>query len=112
MQCLPMLLYVNDISSSTKTSQVALADDIGAGKFKALREWWNRIVNVGPKFGYYPKAEKSWFIVKMKDQLEEAKHIFLDTNINITIEGRKYLGGFVGNDVSMAQYALYSEILV
>ena len=53
------------------------------------------VVKEGPKYGYYPKAEKSWLVVK-EEKLEEAERIFLGTNVNITTDGRKYLGGLWG----------------
>ena len=31
--------------------------------------------------------------------LEQAQQFFSDTDVNITSEGRSYLGGFIGNDV-------------
>ena len=91
---MPFLACIKPINLEN-VKQLAYADDIGAGsKLPLLREWWDRIVIEGPKFGYYPKACKSWLVVK-EDKLEEAERIFQDTNINITTKGRKYLGGFV-----------------
>ena len=73
---------------------MAYADDIGGGaKLHALREWWKNISENGPCFGYFPKASKSWLVVK-EDKFDEAKQVFEGTGINITSQGRKYLGGF------------------
>ena len=68
-----------------------------------IREWWEMVVKEGPKYGYYPKAEKSWLVVK-EEKLEEAERIFLGTNVNITTDGRKYLGGFVGKKEGSETY--------
>lgn len=39
---------------------VAFADDLGgAGKFRKMKYWWDKVVEVGPKLGYYPNASKS-----------------------------------------------------
>ena len=47
------------------TRHAAFADDFaGAGTIFSIREWWNPIVENGPKFGYYPNASKSWLLVK------------------------------------------------
>ena len=35
----------------------------------------------------------------------KAEEIFSDTNIKITTEGRKYLGGFIGNPHARSKYA-------
>ena len=75
---------------------MAYADDLAGGsKLQNLRDWWDRCVKFGPAIGYYPKAEKSWLIVK-PDKLEDAKTVFHGTGVNITVEGKKYLGGFMG----------------
>ena len=67
------------------------------------KKWWGNIVEHGPSFGYYPKASKSWLVVK-EDKYEEAVRVFADTAINITTEGRKYLGGFVGTLEGSEEY--------
>ena len=66
----------------------------GGAKLRKIREWWDRVVENGPKYGYFPKAEKSWLVVKAEVE-QEAIEIFKDTGVNITIEGRKYLGGLL-----------------
>ena len=44
---------------------VAYADDFTAGgSVKDLKYWWETLCEVGPKFGYYPEASKTWRIVK------------------------------------------------
>ena len=92
---LPFLSIINpDRRDAVK--QLAYADDIGGGsKLRKLREWWDKIVENGPSLGYYPKASKSWLVVK-EDKFQEAAELFKGTGIQITTEGRKYLGGFVG----------------
>ena len=90
--------------AETELKHLAYADDIGGGsKLQRLREWWDRIVEHGPKFGYFPKASKSWLVVK-SDKLGDAKIIFGDTGVKITTEGRKYLGGHVGSEEGKENY--------
>ena len=45
-------------------------------------------------FGYFPNASKTWLITK-DEHLNHAKSLFPD--VNITTEGHKYLGSFIGN---------------
>ena len=74
---------------------VAFADDLGgAGILAELRSWWDNIVIHGPCLGYYPRADKSWLIVKPNLE-QEAKEIFAGTDVRITIEGHKYLGWYI-----------------
>ena len=61
------------------------------------------MVEHGPKYGYFPKACKSWLVVKA-DKEQEARELFNGTGVNITLEGRKYLGGFVGIDEGKEKY--------
>ena len=83
---------------------VAYADDLAGGsKLETLRIWWDKIVELGPAFGYYPKPSKSWLVVK-ESELERAKQIFAGTGVNITEEGQKYLGGYVGTELSVQKY--------
>ena len=72
------------------------ADDATAGgSLKHLKEWWDRMVKLGPDYGYYPNATKTWLIVK-EDHLEEAKNQFKDSGVSITAEGKRHLGAAIG----------------
>ena len=62
-----------------------------------------KIKYFGPLLGYYPKMSKSWLVVK-EEMLSEAETLFDGTGINITTEGRKYLGGFVGKRTGEEDY--------
>ncbi len=80
-----------------EVKQVAFADDLrGAGKLEQLRYWWDNIVEYGSLLGYHPRADKSWLIVK-PDLVQQANHVFSGTDVRITCDGHKYLGGFTGS---------------
>ena len=49
----------------------------------------------GPSYGYFANSIKTWLIVKPSVEAS-AKEIFKDTGINITSEGRPYLGSPLG----------------
>ena len=57
----------------------------------SLKQWWTNLVNIGPKFGYFLNANKSWLVVKA-EHWEEAKKIFAHSQLNVTKSGRNYLG--------------------
>ena len=43
-----------------ETKQVWFADDAKAGgNLDSLKAWWDRIVDLGPDYGYYPNASKT-----------------------------------------------------
>ena len=47
--------------------QVWYADDAAAmGKITDLRKWWESMCSLGPSYGYFPKATKTWLITKDK----------------------------------------------
>ena len=76
------------------------ADDASAGgKLDNLRSWWNKIQEVGPVFGYFPNAQKSWLLVK-KEFLSDAKRVFSGSGVNIATEGKSYLGAPLGTTSS------------
>ena len=101
---LPLLSIIKPEIEPEKTKHVAYADDLGGGStLEKLRKWWDQTVRHGPALGYHPKPSKSWLIVK-ESQRGRAEEIFRGTGINITYEGKKYLGGFVGTDEGTTKY--------
>ena len=45
--------------------------------------------------GYFPSPDKSWLIVK-PELFQSAVTAFADTDLQITIDGHSYLGGYIG----------------
>ena len=83
---------------------VAYADDLsGAGKLMQLHAWWEKFVVHGPSLGYYPRADKSWLIVK-PHQEQTAIEIFAGTDVRISSDGHKYLGEYLGSDDGKDKY--------
>ena len=54
---------------------------------------------MGPDYGYYPNATKTWLIVK-DDYLEEAKDTFSDSGV----EGKRYVDVVIGSSKSVTDY--------
>ena len=82
----------------SNTVQCWFADDAAAGaQLQQLRHWWDVLISIGPQYGYYPNEVKTHMVVK-PDKEEEARRVFHDTAVQITCEGRKYLGGVLGTD--------------
>ena len=101
---LPFLALIKPEIQPELTKQVAYADDLAGGsKLEKLKNWWDKTVELGPSFGYHPKASKSWLIVK-ESELARAREIFNGIEIKITSEGHKYLGGFVGTEEATQEY--------
>ena len=80
----------------TDVNQVWYADDAsGAGKINRLRVWWDHINTLGPKFGYFTNAKKTWLVTKEHCHSDTAA-AFADTDVKVTSEGRPYLGAGLG----------------
>ena len=46
-------------------TQAWYADDVSAcGEVSHLRLWWDQLSLLGPHFGYFPNASKTWLVVK------------------------------------------------
>ena len=89
---LPLIWELNHVH----TKQVWYADDATVGgSLPHIRGWWERLQEIGPMYGYYPNASKSWLLVK-EQHLHKATDIFHGTDVSITSEGRSVLGSPVG----------------
>lgn len=87
-----------EIATCAEVEQVWYADDSAAGGgIEKLRKWWDRLLEMGPDYGYYANPSKTWLLVK-EEAYEEAMQAFGATNIKITSSGRKYLGTTIGNE--------------
>ena len=77
--------------------QVWYADDSYAiGMLRAIKEWWDKLNERGPKYGYFTNASKTTLVVKTQELYEIAQEMFLGTGIKINIEGKRVLGAAVG----------------
>ena len=99
------------LTNYLQTREVAFADYLTvAGKLSDIKNLWDKLARIGPKYGYFPKSIKSYLIMK-KSCLKDAKTIFTNTNINITTDGRKHLRSIVGNDTCKSQYVKDLQLL-
>ena len=81
---------------SDDTKQVWFADDATAGgRVHQLHDWWTKLCELGPSFGYFANPGKTWLIVK-DDHLSTATELFAGTGVNITTEGKRHLGAALG----------------
>ena len=61
------------------------------------------MTEIGPDYGYYPNASKTWLVVKV-GSLEESTAIFEGTDVTITMEGRRHLGAAIGSTTFIQNY--------
>ena len=91
-----MILEINNTKTNSEAKMVPYADDFFvAGSISSLKNWWDTLCKLGPKFSYFPEHTKSWLIVKTNCS-DKAILIFKDTNSQITTQGKRYLGVALG----------------
>ena len=84
--------------------EVAFANDSTvAGKLTSIKDYWGKPAVLCPKYGYFPKASKSCLVVK-EDKLGLARNTFNDSNVNITIEGKRHFGVVIGINEYRKEY--------
>ena len=80
------------------------ADDSAAGgKLQSLRKWWDNLLEIGPKYGYFPNSSKTYLVVK-PHLFIEANNLFSGTNVIITPSGHSYLGAAIGTKIFREQF--------
>ena len=89
--------------------QVWYADDATAGGLlEHLKKWWGDIIKLGPDFGYYLNATKTWLFVN-KDHLEEATDKFNQSGVSIIAEGRRHLRATLGTPQFISAYVQHTK---
>jgi hypothetical protein len=89
---------IEDLITNCETTQVWYADDSSAADtLVSLLKWWNRLNEIGPQYGYFPKAEKTVLIVKHPEHLTRAKELFGSLGVKVTSEGQRHLGAIIGS---------------
>ena len=104
---IPLMLMVLEITNTKTNSDakmVAYVDDFSAaGSISSLKYWWDILYELSPKFGYFLDPTKSWLIEK-SDCFDKTIHIFKDSNIQITTQGRRHLGADLGTGQFKTDY--------
>ncbi len=104
MYALATLPLIKELKSIKNVKQVWYADDASStGKIKDLYEWWKKLTTLGPRFGYSPNAMKTWLVTK-EEHLTTATTQFANEGVNITSEGRPYLGAALGKPEFVSSY--------
>ena len=98
----PMIQRLQEACPTVLQSWYADDDSVG-DTLESLAQYWKRLLQIGPAYGYFPNANKTILVTKA-EHLQRAKDLFGDTGMAITSEGSRYLGGHLGTPVSRARY--------
>ena len=58
--------------------------------------WWDKLCKLGPGFGYFPNASKTWLVVKDRCH-SEAMVTFAGTDVKLTSDRQPYLSSAIGS---------------
>ena len=87
-------ISINHLSAK----EVAFADDLTvASKLTSIKDFWGKLAVLCIKYGCFPTVSKSYLIVK-EGELGEARNVLNNSNVNITIEGKRHLGAVIGSN--------------
>ena len=73
---------------------VFAADFSVAGSLNSIKDYLDELTAIGPKYGYFQKAAKSYLIIKEK-KLMEVLNLFANSGVNITAEEKRDLSAVV-----------------
>ena len=69
--------------------EVVFADGFSAaGSLNSIKDYWNKLTVIGPKYDYFRKPMKSYLIVK-ESKLMEAQKLFAYSRVNIIADGKR-----------------------
>jgi hypothetical protein len=104
----PCFFEVNKVVTQKGGSvqEVKFADDASAaGKLLDVVSWVEALVDIGPKYGYFPEPSKSVLVVKDKEGLvEKAREVFAAFKGLEIVSHHKFLGGCVGEQAGVQTY--------
>jgi hypothetical protein len=86
--------------------QIWFADDAASGgSLESVYRWWNKLMEIGPRYGYHPNPKKTWLIVK-EENAEAAHSLLLNSGVNITTSGHRHLGAALGNSTFVREFVV------
>jgi len=104
MYAIATIPLIHKLGRLSQVKQVWFADDASAGgQLHQLKHWWDKMEEIGPDFGYYANATKSWLIVK-EEHTARAAELFQGTDVQITNEGQRHLGAALGSRTFVETY--------
>ena len=93
---MPLIRRLNHLAR-----QLWSTDDASAGgHLTDLMTWWKKLNQLGPAFGYYPNASKTWLVVK-EEHLELAQELLAAHGVKVTTSDHKHLGSAIGDETYM-----------
>ena len=90
--CMPLPSSLSSTMQIMTLIKSGMPDDVTAtGKITNLCTWWDKLVSLGPAYGYHVNASKTCLVAKQSHHAA-ALSAFHDTQITIIAEGKPHLG--------------------
>ena len=103
MYAIAVLPLIQALVDRDKWDQNWYADDSAcSAELPRLREWFDKLCEMGPDFGYYPEPEKTILVVDSKDKTV-ADRLFVELGVTV-VTGHRFLGGFIGDQEGNDEY--------
>ena len=100
---LSMLMYaaamtplIKALENEKWTQNWCTDDSACAAKLPLLHDWFQKLCQLGPSYGYYPEPKKTVVVVDENDT-DAANACFHDLDIKV-VRGHRFLGGFIGDE--------------
>ena len=107
-----MLIDIFVTSTESQIRVLVYTDDfsekIFQGNLKNLKNWWDILTIIGPKFCYYPEQTKTWLVVNPYVS-QRTNKILSGAKIKITNEEHRYLGRKNTQKLNALRYSLSDE---
>lgn len=112
------LPLIEQLEDEEKYTQIWYADDSSAiGNIDNIHGWIEKLLRIGPYYGYFPEPTKSSLIVK-ESMMTQAKSSFDELGINV-VTSHRFLGGVIGDltgkdkfvDTKVSDWCRYVKLL-
>ena len=69
-----------------------------------VKEWFVKLSELGPAYGYFPKPSKTVVVVKNSTDLSRAEDLFTPLGVKVTLAGERHLGAAIGSQAFRESY--------
>ena len=93
----PLVDTLQEIIKEESCKQSWYADDSSAsGKLTSIKLWWDKLNELGPLYGYFPKSTKTILLIKDVQTAAQARSLFSGSGVKVITTGHRYLGSVIG----------------